>query len=102
MRGGSRFAEEEAFWLSKLKRLVLGDNQMAALASAIRSGALPPCEFIELNGNPGSATQRGAEFSVKIRKSLGSATSAAALAAKQGHAACVEALAFDANTGSVE
>ena len=28
--------------------------------------------------------------------------SAAALAAKQGHAACVEALAFDANTGSVE
>ena len=38
----------------------------------------------------------------KIRKSLGSATSAAALAAKQGHAACVEALAFDANTGSVE
>ena len=59
-------AEEEDFWLPKLKRLVLGDRAtarlarpggIAALASAIRSGALPPCEVIELNGNPGSATQ---------------------------------------------
>ena len=54
----------EAGEMPKLKELQLYANQigeagMAALASAIRGGALPSCELIDLGGNPGSAAPVG-------------------------------------------
>jgi hypothetical protein len=33
----------------------IGDDGVAALASALRGGALPACTWINLDGNPGSA-----------------------------------------------
>ena len=46
--------------MPKLEELDLSNNQigeagMAALASAVRGGALPSCKMIHLRDNPGSA-----------------------------------------------
>ena len=60
--------------------LVLDNNQIsdagvAALASALRGGALPSCTSIALTGNPGSGAP--------VREALASPERAAALALRQ-------------------
>ena len=66
--------------LSELTFLNLNNNQIsdagvAALASALRGGALPSCTFIHLRGNPGSGAP--------VVEALASPERAAALARRQ-------------------
>ena len=66
--------------MPNLRRLGLANNQIsdagvAALASALRGGALPSCTEIELDGNPGSGAP--------VREALASPERAAALARRQ-------------------
>ena len=66
--------------MPNLKVLYLTGNQIAndgvaALASALRGGALPACEEIDLDGNPGSRDP--------VDEALASPERAAALARRQ-------------------
>ena len=66
--------------MPNLKKLDLDNNQIsnagvAALASALRGGALPSCMCIDLAGNPGSRAP--------VREALASPERAAALARPQ-------------------
>ena len=57
-------------------------RQVAALASALRGGALPSCTFIDLRYNPGSdATMYDVDS--KVKEALASPERAAALARRQ-------------------
>ena len=72
--------------MPNLKELNLAYNQIsndgvAALASALRGGALPACTTIRLGGNPGS-DDRGLGDS-KVQEALRSPERAAALARRQ-------------------
>ena len=66
--------------MPNLKELLLAGNQIgeagvAALASALRGGALPSCTKIHLGGNPGSGAP--------VKEALASPERAAALARRQ-------------------
>ena len=66
--------------MPNLKRLDLrnnqiGDDGVAALASALRGGALPACTYIDLGGNPGS--------DAPVKEALASPERAAALARRR-------------------
>ena len=66
--------------MTNLKELHLMSNQIsnagvAALASALRGGALPSCTGIDLGGNPGSGDP--------VHEALASPERAAALARRQ-------------------
>ena len=70
--------------MPNLKVLALGSNQIAAagvaaLASALRGGALPACTYIEIGGNPGNGELSGAP----VDEALASPERAAALARRQ-------------------
>ena len=58
-----------------LHRNQIGDDGVAALASALRGGALPSCTAISLFGNPGS--------DAPVKETLVSPERAAALARRQ-------------------
>ena len=58
-----------------LKRNGIANDGVAALASALRGGALPSCTTIDLNGNPGSGDP--------VKEALASPERAAALARRQ-------------------
>ena len=60
---------------SALNSNQIGDDGVAALASALRGGALPACREIYLRGNPGS--------DAPVREALRSPERAAALAQRQ-------------------
>ena len=53
----------------------IGDDGVVALASALRGGALPSCTKIDLRGNPGSAAP--------VKEALASPERAAAQARRQ-------------------
>ena len=53
----------------------IGDDGVAALASALRGGALPSCTAIGLSGNPGS--------DAPVKEALASPERAAALARRR-------------------
>ncbi len=66
--------------MPNLKKLYLDGNQIsndgvAALASALRGGALPRCTDVDLEGNPGS--------DAPVKEALASPERAAALARRQ-------------------
>ena len=60
----------------------IGDDGVAALASALRGGALPSCTTIRLASNPGSDDTGYANDS-KVKEALASPERAAALAQRQ-------------------
>ena len=71
--------------MPNLKRLYLeynqiGDDGVAALASALRGGALPACRGIGLVGNPGSDAEGVIDVDSKVKEALASPERAAALA----------------------
>ena len=61
----------------------IGDDGVAALASALRGGALPACTKIGLNGNPGSDAKHFGDDDSKVKEALASPERAAALARRQ-------------------
>ena len=62
----------------------IGDDGVAALASALRGGALPSCRVINLFGNPGSdATADNGWVDSKVKEALASPERAAALARRR-------------------
>ena len=79
--------------MPNLKYLYLDENQIAnagvaALASALRGGALPSCTWIVLHGNPGSDAKGGSyghesKVDSKVREALASPERAAALARRR-------------------
>ena len=75
--------------MPNLKTLELGDNQIgddgaAALASALRGGALPACKWIALEGNPGADEDEDGLWTCdEVDEALASPERAAALARRQ-------------------
>ena len=74
--------------MPNLKVLDLGSNQIsnngvAALASALRGGALPACMNFYLEGNPGSDATSLSDVDSKVKEALASPERAAALARRQ-------------------
>ena len=61
----------------------IGDDGVAALASALRGGALPACTYIPLGGNPGSDATRWDDVDAKVKEALASPERAAALARRR-------------------
>ena len=61
----------------------IGDDGVAALASALRGGALPSCTYIDLDGNPGSDAKGPRDVDSKVREALASPERAAALARRR-------------------
>ena len=62
----------------------IADDGVAALASALRGGALPSCTKINLLGNPGfDATAHNNFVDSKVKEALASPERAAALARRQ-------------------
>ena len=59
----------------------IADDGVAALASALRGGALPACTTIRLGGNPGSDDHDYGDS--KVKEALASPERAAALARRQ-------------------
>ena len=74
--------------MPNLKTLNLRLNQIsndgvAALASALRGGALPACTTIYLHGNPGSDAKNYDDVDSKVKEALASPERAAALARRR-------------------
>ena len=74
--------------MPKLEYLSLRGNQIsdagvAALASALRGGALPSCTFIRLDGNPGSDAKVYDDVDSKVKEALASPERKAALARRR-------------------
>ena len=74
--------------MPNLKKLFLSFNQIAndgvaALASALRGGALPSCTTIKLHRNPGSDARRIGDVDSKVKEALASPERAAALARRR-------------------
>ena len=74
--------------MPNLKKLNLYYNKIAAdgvaaLASALRGGALPACTEIKLHGNPGSDAKGWGDDDSKVKEALASPERAAALAQRQ-------------------
>ena len=65
----------------------IGDDGVAALASALRGGALPSCTEITLGGNPGSDAEGSliteSKVDSKVKEALASPERAAALARRR-------------------
>ena len=61
----------------------IGDDGVAALASALRGGALPACTEIYLYDNPGSDAKNYGDVDSKVKEALASPERAAALAQRQ-------------------
>ena len=64
----------------------IGDDGVAALASALRGGALPSCTEISLSGNPGS--------DAPVEEALASTERAAAVTQNAAHMAAVVTLSY--------
>ena len=74
--------------MPNLKTLNLGGNRIrndgvAALASALRGGALPACTTIILAGNRGSDAKWIGDVDSKVKEALASPERAAALARRR-------------------
>ena len=74
--------------MPNLKVLYLRFNQIAndgvaALASALRGGALPSCTTIKLHGNPGSDAKDREDVDSNVKEALASPERAAALARRR-------------------
>ena len=83
--------------MPNLMTLNLGNNQIAddgvaALASALRAGALPACKNIYLYSNPGSDAGPSNDYvDSKVKEALASPERAAALAQRQAESRALTA-----------